>query len=369
MAQKDYYETLGVSENSTPEEIKKAYRKLAKKYHPDANPGSKAAEEKFKEISEAHEVLSDPEKKRQYDQLRQMGKRGFTGFEGFGEGPFRGRPGRERTFTFEDLGGFGDLGDLFSSVFDLGERTRQQRWGPQKGSDLYTEVEISFDQAISGGKTVIEIKKEETCPVCRGSGAKPGTKLSTCPDCGGTGMLSFSQGAFALNRPCPRCYGRGKIITTPCPECGGKGQTFVRKKFSINIPPGISDGEKLKLRGQGQPGTAGGPPGDLIVKINIGEHRFFERKGMDICCKVPINIAQAILGSKIRVSTIDGKVDLKIPPGTQSGTKFRLKGKGVKVNGARGDQYVEVVVEVPKNIDEKQKQLIEEFAKRTGLKY
>ena len=234
---------------------------------------------------------------------------------------------------------------------------------------MYAEIEIPFDQAISGGKTLIEIKKEETCPVCKGSGAKPGTKLSTCPECGGRGMLSFSQGAFAVNRPCPRCYGRGKIITAPCPECRGKGQTFGRKKISINIPAGIRDGTKLRLGGQGQQGTAGGPPGDLIVKINIGEHRFFERKGSDIFCKVPINVAQAILGSKIRVRTIDGKVDLRIPAGTQSGTKFRLGGRGVKVNGFRGDQYVEVVVEVPKNINAKQKKLMEEFAKETGLKY
>jgi molecular chaperone DnaJ len=182
-------------------------------------------------------------------------------------------------------------------------------------------------------------------------------------------MLSFSQGAFAVNRPCPRCYGRGKIITEPCRQCGGKGQTFGQKKISINIPAGIQHGAKLRLRGQGQPGIAGGSPGDLIVKVNMAEHRFFERKGSDIYCKVPINVAQAILGSKIRVRTIDGKVDLKIPPGTQSGTKFRLKGRGVKVNGSRGDQYVEVVVEVPKNISEKQKRLMEEFAKETGLKH
>jgi molecular chaperone DnaJ len=368
MAQKDYYEVLGVSENATPEQIKKAYRKLAKKYHPDANPGNKAAEEKFKEISEAHEVLANAEKKRQYDQLRQMGKRGFTGTGGF-EDLFRGRAGRGRTFTYEDLGGLGDLGDLFSSFFDLGERTRRQRWGPQKGADMYAEIEISFDQAISGGKTLVNIKKEETCTVCGGSGAKPGTKLSTCPDCGGTGMLSFSQGAFAVNRPCPRCFGRGKIITAPCPQCGGKGQTFGRKKISINIPAGINDGTKLRLVGQGQPGTAGGPAGDLIVKINISEHRFFERKGSDIFCKVPINVAQAILGSKVRVRTIDGRVDLKIPPGTQSGTKFRLRGRGVKVNGTRGDQYVEIIVQVPKNINAKQKKLMEEFAKETGMKY
>jgi molecular chaperone DnaJ len=368
MAQKDYYEILGVSENATPEQIKKAYRKLAKKYHPDANPGNKAAEEKFKEVSEAHEVLANAEKKGQYDQLRQMGKRGFAGAGGF-EDVFRGRSGKGRTFTYEDLGGLGDLGDLFSSFFDLGERTRQQRWGPQKGADTYAEIEIPFDQAISGGKTLVEIGKEETCPVCGGTGAKPGTKLSACPECGGSGMLSFSQGAFAVNRPCPRCFGRGKIITAPCPECRGKGQTFGRKKISINIPAGINDGTKLRLVGQGQPGAAGGPAGDLIVKINISEHRFFERKGSDIFCKVPINIAQAILGSKIRVRTIDGRVDLKIPPGTQSGTKFRLRGRGVKVNEFRGDQYVEVVVEVPRNISPKQKKLMEDFAKETGLKH
>ncbi len=369
MAQKDYYEILGVAEKATPEQIKKAYRNLAKKYHPDANPNNKAAEEKFKEVSEAHEVLSNPEKKSQYDRLRQMGKRGFTGFEGFREDLFRGRAGRGRTFTFEDLGGLGDLGDLFSSFFDMGEKTRQQGWGAQKGTDTYAEIEIPFDQAISGGRSLVEISKEETCPVCGGSGAEPGTKLSTCSECGGTGMLSFSQGAFAVNKPCPRCYGRGKRITHPCPQCGGKGQTFARKKLSINIPAGISDGAKLRLRGQGQPGIAGGPAGDLIVKVSIGEHRFFERKGSDIYCQVPINVAQAILGSKIRVRTIDGKVDLKIPPGTQSGTRFRLRERGVRVNGARGDQYVEVVVEVPKNIDAKQKRLMEQFAKETGLKY
>ncbi|MFQ6003523.1 MAG: DnaJ C-terminal domain-containing protein, partial [Candidatus Zixiibacteriota bacterium] len=242
-------------------------------------------------------------------------------------------------------------------------------WGPQRGADTYAEIEIPFDQAISGGKTLVQIRKEEACPVCKGSGAKPGTRLATCPECGGTGMLSFSQGAFAVNKPCPHCYGRGKIINRPCSQCGGKGQTLGQKKISINIPAGIHDGAKLRLRGQGEPGIAGGSPGDLIVKINIGEHRFFERKGCDVYCKVPINIAQAVLGSKIRVRTIDGKVDLKIPPGTQSGTKFRLRGRGVKVNGSRGDQYVEVIVEVPKNIDAKQKKLMEEFAKETGLKY
>ena len=365
MAQKDYYEILGVSEKAGDGEIKKAYRRLAKKYHPDSNPNNKMAEEKFKEISEAYDVLSNPEKRRQYDQLRQMGQRGFTGFEGT-EDIFSGRRGKGRTFSFEDLGGFGDL---FSSFFDMGETTRRKKWGPQKGADLYAEVEIPFDLAISGGKTAIELKKEEVCSVCGGTGAKPGTPLSTCPECGGSGMISFAQGNFAVSRPCPRCLGRGKIISTPCPQCGGRGQTFAQKRILINIPAGINDGTQLRLWGQGQPGSGGGPSGDLIVKVNVGRHRFFERRGKDVYCKVPINIAQATLGSKIRVRTIDGRVDLRIPPGTQSGTKFRLRGRGVEVNGTRGDQYVEVLVDVPKKMSEEQRRLMEKFAKEGGLKY
>jgi molecular chaperone DnaJ len=374
MAQKDYYDVLGVSETASDQEIKKAYRRLAKKYHPDSNPNNKMAEEKFKEVSEAHEVLSNPEKRKQYDQLRKMERSGFTGF-GTGEGArgfddlFAGRGGNGRTFTFEDLGGFGNIGDLFSNIFDMGQASRRQRWGPQKGADLYAEVEIPFDLAVSGGKTAVELKKEEVCPVCKGTGAKPGTSMSTCPQCGGSGMVSFSQGGFAVSRPCPRCLGRGKIITAPCPQCGGRGQNAARKKLLINIPAGISDGTQLRLRGQGQPGISGGPPGDLMVKVNVGQHQFFERKGNDVYCRVPINMAQAALGTRIRVRTIDGKVELKIPPGTQSGTKFRLKGKGVKANGRRGDQYVEVAVDVPKNLSRRQRELLEEFAKESGLSH
>jgi molecular chaperone DnaJ len=369
MAQKDYYEVLGVTDKATDVELKKAYRRLAKKYHPDANPNNKMAEEKFKEISSAYDVLSDPEKRKQYDQVKQMGQRGFSGgSEGY-EDIFSRRGGKGQTFSYEDLGGFGNLSDLFSSFFDMGEPTRRQKWGAQKGGDIYAEVEIPFDLSISGGNTTLEFRKEETCPACGGTGAKAGSKLSTCPDCNGTGMISFSQGGYAVNRPCPRCMGRGKIITTPCPQCGGRGQVISTKRLMIKITPGISDGTQLRLRGQGQAGTGGGPPGDLIVKINVAEHRFFERKGKDIYCRVPINIAQAILGSKIRVRTLNGKVDLKIPPGTQSGAKLRLKGKGLEEDGSKGDQYVEVVVEVPEKISEKQKKLLEEFAKETGLKY
>jgi molecular chaperone DnaJ len=371
MAQKDYYEILGLSENASDQEIKKAYRRLAKKYHPDANPNNKMAEQRFKEVSEAHDVLSNPQKRKQYDQLRKMGQGGFTGFEGFKgyEDVFSRRGAKGRTFTFEDLGGFGDLGDLFSNYFDMGEASRRKRWGPQKGADLYAEVEIPFDLAISGGKTPIELKKEEACPTCGGTGAKPGTTMSTCPECGGSGMVSFAQGGFAVSRPCPRCLGRGKIISTPCPQCGGRGQILHTKRILINIPAGINDGAQLRLRGQGQPGVAGGPAGDLIVKVKVGRHRFFQRRGKDIFCRVPINLAQASLGSKIRVRTLDGKVDLKIPPGTQSGTKFRLKGRGVEADGSKGDQYVEVLVEIPRNLSEKQKKLMEEFAKEGGLRH
>jgi molecular chaperone DnaJ len=371
MAQKDYYQILGVSEKAGDDEIKKAYRRLAKKYHPDRNPDNKMAEEKFKEVSEAHDVLGNTQKRKQYDQLRRMGPAGFTGSQGFQgfQDIFSGRRGKKTGFSFEDLGGFGDLGDLFSSIFDAGETSRRQRWGQQRGTDLYTEVEIPFDLAVSGGKTPIELRREEACPTCTGTGARPGTTPTICPECKGSGMVSFAQGGFAVSRPCPRCLGRGKIISTPCPQCGGRGQSSAQKRLLINIPAGISDGAQLRLKGQGHPGTAGGPAGDLILKLRVEPHRFFERRGKDVYCRVPVNIAQAALGSKIRVRTLDGKVDLKIPPGTQGGTRFRLKGKGVEVNGSRGDQYVEVSVEIPKKMSEKEKKLLDELAKESGMKH
>ena len=367
MAQKDYYKVLGVSENASAGEIKKAYRRLAKKYHPDVNSGNKMAEEKFKEVSEANDILSDPKKKQEYDQLRKYGAQGFKGFEGFDFGG--ARKGAGTGFSFEDLGGFGSFSDIFSSIFDLGERSRQKNWGSQKGEDLYAEIEIPFDQSISGGKTMVQLRKEDSCNVCGGSGAEPGSEMTVCPQCDGSGMVSFSKGTFAVKRPCPRCFGRGKIISNPCHNCGGSGQIYAAKKLAINIPKGVADGTQMRLKGQGKPGISGGPPGDLIVKVNISPHSFFKRKGADIYCKVPINLVQAVLGSKIRVRTIDGKVNMRIPPGTQTGTKFRLREKGVNVNGVRGNQYVEVYVEIPKNLSEKQRKLLEEFAKVSNLKY
>ena len=367
MAQKDYYQILGVAEKASVDEIKKAYRRLAKKYHPDANPGNKAAEEKFKEVSEAHEVLGNPQKRKEYDQLRKFGAGGPHGFEGFDFEGFRRGTGRK--FSFEDLGGLGGFSDLFSSFFDHGQRLRRRSWSAQKGQDLYAEIEIPFDLAISGGKHTFEIRKEDACPVCHGSGAQPGSKVTTCPQCGGAGTVSFSQGAFAIKRPCPRCFGKGKIVNQPCSTCGGSGEVLGSKRIAVKIPQGVEDGTNLRLRGQGQPGISGGPSGDLIIRINVSAHRFFERKGADVFCKVPINIAQAILGSKIRVRTIDGKVELRIPTGTQSGTKFRLKGKGVEMNGIKGDQYVEVYVEIPRKMTQKQKKMMEDLAKDIGLKH
>ncbi len=353
---KDYYKILGVSENATQEEIKQAYKRLAMKYHPDRNPGDKQAEEKFKEINEAYSVLSDPEKRKQYDQLRKFGVGAGVG-TGFGEG-----------FNF----GFGDsfLEDLLNQFFDRGEFFRRSRRGAVKGEDINIEVEIPFSTSIHGGEIYVDVPKKEVCDVCSGTGAKPGARVSTCPVCGGSGTISDVKGMFAFSRPCPRCYGRGRIISEVCYNCGGTGQVQTVKKIKIKIPPGIDSGTTLRVKGEGEPGINGGPNGDLYVHVKVQDDRFFKRRGNDIYVEIPINIAQAILGSKMRIKTIYGnKVELTIPPGTQTGTTFRLGGLGVKTNGSVGDMYVTVRVEIPEKINERQRKLIEEFAKEGNLKY
>ena len=371
--QKNFYELLGVSETANVDDIKKAYRRLAKKYHPDANPGNKAAEDRFKEVSEAYDVLSDPQKRAQYDQMRKLGSGVFTGgggFQGFDfGGSFSGGAGQGGTFSYEDLGGFGGLGDIFSRLFG-GSRVRAESYGPQKGEDVLVELEVPFELATEGGKTTIAAPREESCTACAGTGARPGSKRTTCPECGGRGSVSFAQGAFAVSRPCPRCLGRGVLPGESCSACAGRGTVNARKQYAVTIPRGISTGEKIRLKGQGEPGIAGGPPGDLLIQVKVGSHRFFARKGVNIHCTVPVNIAQAVLGSKIRVNTIDGrKVELKIPAGVQNGATFRLKGMGLKKNGLQGDQFVKVEVITPSNITEKQKKLIKEFAEEGELKY
>ncbi len=359
MAKKDYYEVLGVEKDASADEIKKSYRSLAKKYHPDKNPNDKVAEEHFKEVQEAYDVLGDPQKRTEYDQLRDAERRGFS-FRDMGDIFSRGRRGGTRTgFGFEDLGG---LGDLFSRFFDRGERVRSSRYGPTRGNDITIELDVPFENAISGWDTIVTVPREEDCPTCRGTGAQPGTSTQTCPECGGSGTVQSVQGGFALSRPCPRCYGRGTIIEVPCKTCEGRGQLQQTRRISIKIPPGVDDGMKIRVPGQGEAGVAGGPRGDLYIIPRIMGHRFFRREGDSIYCDVTIDFTQAILGVNLMVSTIDGRVRLKIPAGTQPGALLRLKERGIKRrDGSRGDQFVKVNVSLPKYITPKQRELLEQF--------
>jgi molecular chaperone DnaJ len=374
---KDFYRILGVAENATADEIKKAYRKLAKQYHPDANPNDPTASERFKEVSEAYSVLADEQKRKQYDQMRKFGGFGFPGGAPFGRGaPRRGGagPGGAETGgpTFEDLGGLGGLGglgDLFGSIFDLGGRRRRSQ-GPQRGQNVEYAVEIPFEVAARGGKLPVSVPITEECATCNGSGASPGTTPTTCPECKGSGTITFGQGGFAVSRPCPACYGRGSIPTIPCPTCRGEGQVRRQRQIQITVPAGVDEGSKIRLAGQGERGPGGGPPGDLIINVRVKPDRFFTREGMDVHCTVPINIAQAMLGSKLRVRTLDGKrVVLNIPSGTQSGTRFRIRGQGIEKSGRRGDQYVRVQVKVPDRLGEREEQLVRQFAREAELKY
>jgi molecular chaperone DnaJ len=375
-AGKDFYKILGVREKASPDEIKKAYRKLAKENHPDANQGDPQAAERFKEIGEAYSVLSDAEKRKQYDQMRRFGSLGFGGGR-TGRPPPRGGPTQD--FSFEDLqGGFGNISDLFSSLFDLGKKgqdggappSSRQRPGRQRGENVEYVVEIPFLTAARGGKISVDVAITEDCATCGGDGAKPGTEVRRCEECKGTGNVSFGQGGFAVKRPCPACFGRGKIPASPCPSCSGRGTVRQQRKISINVRPGVDTGSKARLSGQGERGRQGGPPGDLILTYKVKPHSFFRRDGLNIHVKVPINIVQATLGSKIRVSTISGKkVVLNVPKGTQSGTKFRIRGQGIQKADRVGDQYVEVAVTVPEKLTEEELKAMEEFAEASGLKH
>jgi molecular chaperone DnaJ len=365
---KDFYRVLGVAENASADEIKKSYRKLAKQYHPDAHPNDPAAAEKFKEISEAYSVLSDDDKRKQYDQMRRFGSLGGFARQPGGSRPGGGAAGGEASFSFEDLD-LGGLGDMFGSFFDFGRR-KSRPSGPQRGEDIEYAVEIPFETAARGGKITVNLAVTEDCPTCGGNGAKPGTALSTCPECKGKGTITFGQGGFAVNRPCPVCMGKGKIPTDPCPTCEGSGQVRRNRQVAVTVPAGVDNGSRIRLAGQGEAGPGGGPPGDLLITFRVRPDRFFEREGLDVIATVPINVAQATLGSKIRVRTVDGKkVVLKIPPGTQPGMRFRIKGYGIEKQGRRGDQYVQVTVTIPKDLDERSRELFEEFAEAAGLKH
>jgi molecular chaperone DnaJ len=379
MAQKkDFYATLGVSSSASQDEIKKAYRKLAKKFHPDANASDAKAGERFKEISEANNVLSDPQKRKQYDEMSRLGAFDGGGFGGgFGGGARSSRGagtrGGTQNINFEefDIGGLGGLGDLFSSMFGGGEARQSTRpRGPEKGQTVEATLDIPFRTAARGGKVPIELEVSEECPTCHGNGAAPGAQLTTCPECNGRGVVSFGQGGFAVNRPCPVCLGKGQVPTVPCPTCHGSGEVRVRRKVLVNVPPGVDTSSKIRLKGQGGKGNANGPPGDLVITFNVLPDKFYKRDGLDVIATVPLNIAQATLGTKISVRTLDGKkVAIKIPPGTPSGKRFRVRGQGIQKGDKKGDLIVEVSIQVPEKLSEEQERMMKEFAESGGMKY
>lgn len=362
MEKRDYYDVLGVDKNASEQDIKKAYRKQAMKYHPDRNPGDKAAEEKFKEVSEAYEILSDSQKRKTYDQF---GHAGFDPRSGFGGGGgFQGAD-------------FGDFGDIFGSMFgDFfgGGGMRQRRNGPRKGADLRYSMDLTFEEAAFGTEKDITFKREEECDVCHGSGAKPGTKPKQCSTCHGTGQVSQQVrtpfGTMMQSSTCPTCHGAGEVIEDRCSKCGGRKTVPGKKTVSVKVPSGIEDSTVLRMTGQGQPGERGGPRGDLLIHLRVQPHKIFERDGNTVWMEMPISFAQAALGDEIEVPTLDGNVKYKIPEGTQTGTIFRLKEKGIPYRNARGrgDQRVRVKVEVPKKLTEKQKELLRAFAAESGEK-
>jgi molecular chaperone DnaJ len=369
---KDYYAVLGVSASATQGEIKKQYRKLAAKHHPDKNQGDPKAADRFKEISEAYQVIGDEEKRKQYDQMRQLGAfgggRGAGGRgTGFSGGFSTGQPGGG-DFNFE--GGLGSFGDIFSSMFGGSSRASTRPRGPERGQDIETTIEIPFHTAALGGKVSISLEANEECQTCHGSGAAPGSKVQTCPECSGRGTISFGQGGFAVQRPCPMCLGRGQVPSERCPTCNGAGEVRARKKVMISVPPGVDTGTKIRLKGQGGKGTNGGQPGDLFISFNVQSDRFYKREGLDLVAPVAINIAQATLGSKTSVETLDGKkVTIKIPPGTASGKRFRVPGQGIEKDGTRGDLLVQVEVTVPDRLNEEQEKAMRDFAEASNLKF
>lgn len=359
---RDYYEVLGLKKGASDDEIKKAFRKMAMKYHPDRNPGDKNAEEQFKQINEAYSVLSDPDKKSKYDRFGHAGVDPNAGFGG--EGGFGGFGG------FGGAGGFEDIFDMFGGMFGGGGGSRQRRRnGPMKGNDLQKAMTITFEEAAFGTKKEIQISKYVECATCKGSGAEPGTSKKSCPKCGGTGEIRTTQktpfGTFQSSSPCPDCGGTGQINEHPCRDCGGTGKVRKNVTISVDIPAGVDNDSVISIKGQGEPGSNGGPNGDLYVVLTVKPHKFFERKGQDLWLEIPITFDQAALGDDITVPTLEGKVSYKVPPGTQPNTVFRLRGKGIKSlrSSRKGDLYVRVILEVPTKLNGKQKKAIQNMAK------
>jgi molecular chaperone DnaJ len=359
--EKDFYKVLGVAKDASDKEITKAYRKLAREFHPDKNPGDTAAEERFKEISAAYDVISDPERRAEYDELRRLGPMpGGFGGRGYGPGDFgAGGPGAgSRAQTFD----VGDLGDLLGGLFGGRSRSTAGRpAGPVRGADLEAELHLSFDDALRGITTSIHLTSDAPCSTCKGSGAKPGTAPSTCATCGGRGVLDDNQGLFSFSQPCPACGGRGRVVTDPCPSCRGSGLERRPRQVKVRIPPGVKDGQRIRLKGRGSPGRNGGPAGDLFVVVQVAEHELFGRKGNNLTLTVPITFTEATLGAKLMIPTLNGgPVRLRLPPGTQSGKTFRVKGRGATTtNGKLGDLLVTVDVVVPTKLSDRQREAVE----------
>ena len=351
MSKRDYYDVLGVARNANDQEVKSAYRKLALKYHPDRNPGDKAAEEKFKEAAEAYAVLADGEKRSAYDRFGHAGVGAGVGAGGFDPTIFQG---------FEDI--FGNLGDLFGfgDLFGGGRR----RGGPQRGADLRYDLEIPFEESAHGTETTIQIPRQEKCGTCQGSGAAPGTSPIICPQCRGRGQIRYQQGFFTVAQTCPQCRGGGQIISKPCATCHGSGQVTEQRRLSVKIPAGIASGQRLRLRGEGEAGHAGGPPGNLDVVVHVQEHQFFRRDGDDLYLEMPVSFPTLALGGEIRVPTLDGDEVVRVPEGTDTGTVLRLRGKGMpNISGrGRGDLHVVVQVTTPRRLTKEQKKLLEQLA-------
>ena len=359
MSKRDYYDVLGVGKSASADEMKKAYRKLAMKYHPDRNPDDKTAEQKFKELNEAYEVLKDDQKRAAYDRF------GHAAFEGGGPGGGGG---------FHGFGGAGGFSDIFEEMFGefMGGGRRGGGAGGRsstRGADLRYNMEVTLEEAFSGKKSSVHVPTSVTCETCDGSGAKPGTQPKTCGTCGGAGRVRAQQGFFTIERTCPTCNGQGKVISDPCTACGGAGRVRRDKTLEVTIPAGVEDGTRIRLAGEGEAGLRGGPPGDLYIFLSVAPHRLFQREGANIQCRVPIPMTTAALGGAIEVPSIDGsRAKVTIPGGTQTGTQFRLRGKGMSVlrSSARGDMFIQAVVETPVNMTKRQKELLEEFAKAEG---
>ncbi|MCS7480790.1 molecular chaperone DnaJ [Umezawaea endophytica] len=369
--EKDFYRELGVSSDASADEIKKAYRKLAREMHPDANPGDAKAEARFKAVSEANGVLSDPAKRKQYDEARRLyGSGGGFGGGGFGSG----RGGFDVNDLFNRAGGAGGaqqgaggLGDLLGGLFNRRGGTASSATRPRRGEDVETDVRIDFTEAVKGATVPMRLSSPAACGTCNGSGAKPGTVPHTCVNCGGAGLVTRSQGAFAFSEPCPDCRGTGRIIDDPCPECGGDGVSTKTRTLTIRIPAGVDDGQRIRLAGQGEPGRNNGPTGDLFVRVHVNPHPFFGRSGNDLTLNVPVSFAELALGTTLTVPTLEGKVTLKVPPGTASGRILRAKGKGIeKRDGKVGDLLITLQVAVPNNMDAQAKEALEAYAAATA---